>query len=80
MPSSKAIKKNLKVFFGPFWAQGVRCMVGLQVVLLGAPTSIASTMVLGPHHAAVTHVGDSSERSAPAGAHGSARVHRKVLV
>jgi hypothetical protein len=32
-----------------------------QVVLLGAPTSIASTMVIGPHHAAVTHAGDSSE-------------------
>jgi hypothetical protein len=24
MPSSKAIKKYLKVFFGPFWGQGVR--------------------------------------------------------
>jgi hypothetical protein len=23
MPSSKAIKKDLKFFFGPFWAQGV---------------------------------------------------------
>jgi hypothetical protein len=34
---------------------------GLQVVLLGAPASLASTMVIGPHHAAVTHVGDSSE-------------------
>jgi hypothetical protein len=30
--------------------------------MLGAPTSLASIMVvLGPHHAAVTHVGDSSE-------------------
>ena len=29
--------------------------------MLGAPTSFASIMVIGPHHAAVTHVGDSSE-------------------
>jgi hypothetical protein len=36
-------------------------MVGLQVVLLSAPTSFASIMVIGPHHAAVIHVGDSSE-------------------
>jgi hypothetical protein len=35
--------------------------VVLQVVLLSAPTSLASTMVIGPHHTAVTHVGDSSE-------------------
>jgi hypothetical protein len=26
----------------------------LQVVLLGAPASLASIMVIGPHHAAVT--------------------------
>jgi hypothetical protein len=38
-----------------------RCMASLQVVLLGAPTSLASTMVVGPHHAAVTHVGSCSE-------------------
>jgi hypothetical protein len=36
-------------------------MVGLQVVVLGAPTSLASIMMIGPHHAAVMHVGDSSE-------------------
>jgi hypothetical protein len=36
-------------------------MVSLQVVMLGAPTSLASIMVIGPHHAAVTHVGGSSE-------------------
>jgi hypothetical protein len=37
-------------------------MVDLQIVLLGAPsTSLASIMVVGPHHAAVTHVGSSSE-------------------
>jgi hypothetical protein len=36
-------------------------MVSLQVVMLSAPTSLASIMVIGPHHAAVTHVGDSSE-------------------
>jgi hypothetical protein len=33
-----------------------------QVVLLGAaPASLASIMVIGPHHAAVTYVGGSSE-------------------
>jgi hypothetical protein len=36
-------------------------MVGLQIALLGAPTSLASIMVIVLHHAAVTHVGDSSE-------------------
>jgi hypothetical protein len=37
-------------------------MVNLQVVMLSAPTSLASIiMVIGPHHAAVTHVGGSSE-------------------
>jgi hypothetical protein len=37
-------------------------MVSLQIALLGAPTSLASTVVVaGPHHAAVTHVGDSPE-------------------
>jgi hypothetical protein len=45
-------------------------MVGLQVVMLGAPTSLASIMVVGPHHgAAVIHVGGSSG-CGPAGAHG----------
>jgi hypothetical protein len=36
-------------------------MVNLQVVMLSAPTSLASIMVIGPHHAAVTHAGGSSE-------------------
>jgi hypothetical protein len=36
-------------------------MEGLQIVLLGAPTSLASIMVIGPHHATATHVGGSSE-------------------
>jgi hypothetical protein len=36
-------------------------MVSFQIMLLGAPTSLASIMVIGPHHAAVTHVGCSSE-------------------
>jgi hypothetical protein len=36
-------------------------VAGLQVVLLGVPTSLASTMAIVPHHAAVTHVGDSPE-------------------
>jgi hypothetical protein len=36
-------------------------MVSLQNAMLGAPTSLASIMVIGPHHAAVTHVGNSSE-------------------
>jgi hypothetical protein len=29
--------------------------------MFGAPTSLASTMAIGPHHAAVIHVGDSTE-------------------
>jgi hypothetical protein len=36
-------------------------MVNLQVVMLGAPTSLAGIMMIGPHHAAVTHAGGSSE-------------------
>jgi hypothetical protein len=36
-------------------------MVDLQVVMLGAPTSLASIMVIVPHHTAVTHVEGSSE-------------------
>jgi hypothetical protein len=36
-------------------------MVNLQIAMMGARTSLASTMVIGPHHAAVTHVGESSE-------------------
>jgi hypothetical protein len=48
-------------------------MVNLQVVMLGAPTSLAGIMMAGLHHAAVIHVGDRSEV-------GSARVHKKVLV
>jgi hypothetical protein len=30
-------------------------MLGLRVVLLGAPTSLAGIMVIDPHHAAATH-------------------------
>jgi hypothetical protein len=36
-------------------------MVGLQVVMLGAPTSLTRIIMAGPHHAAVIHAGDSSE-------------------
>jgi hypothetical protein len=36
-------------------------MLGLWIALLGAPTSLASIMVIGPHHAAVAHVRGSSE-------------------
>jgi hypothetical protein len=36
-------------------------MVSLHIVLLSAPTSLAGIMVIGSHHAAVTHVGESSE-------------------
>ena len=36
-------------------------MVNLQIVMLSAPTSLAGIMVIGPHHAAVTHVGGSSD-------------------
>jgi hypothetical protein len=58
-----------------------RCIVGLQVVMLSAPTSLSGIMVIGPHHAAVTHVGDSSEVGQREHmVRGSARVHKKVLV
>jgi hypothetical protein len=36
-------------------------MMSLQIAFLGAPTSLASIMVIGPHYAAVTHARDSSE-------------------
>ena len=36
-------------------------MANLRFVLLSATTFLASIMVIGPHHAAVTHVVDSSE-------------------
>jgi hypothetical protein len=55
-------------------------MASLQVVMLGAPTSLASTTVIGPHHAAVTHVGGSSEVGQREHMFRSARVHREVLV
>jgi hypothetical protein len=55
-------------------------MVNLQVVMLSAPTSLASIMVIGPHHATVTHVGDSSKVGQREHMAGSARVHKKVLV
>jgi hypothetical protein len=45
-------------------------MVSLQVVMLSAPASLASIMVVGPHHAAVTHAGGSSSE-APKWASGS---------
>jgi hypothetical protein len=38
-------------------------MLGLRVVLLGAPTSLASIMVIGPHHAAATYVGEAPKRA-----------------
>jgi hypothetical protein len=38
-------------------------MPGLRIVLLGAPTSLASTKVVGPHHAAVTYAGGTPKRA-----------------
>jgi hypothetical protein len=40
-------------------------MLDLRVVLLGAPTSLASTMVIGPqpHHAAATYAGEAPKRA-----------------
>jgi hypothetical protein len=56
-------------------------MVDLKVVvLLGAPTSLASNVVIGPHYAAVTHVGDSSEVGQREHIHGSAGYSQKVMV
>jgi hypothetical protein len=37
-------------------------MMDLRVVLLSAPTSFAGIMVIGLHHAAVTHVGGVPKR------------------
>jgi len=54
-------------------------MVNLQIVMLSAPTSLASIMVIGPHHAAVTHVGGSSEVGQREHMVRQ-RVHKKVLV
>jgi hypothetical protein len=50
-------------------------MVNLRFVLLSAPASLAGIMVIGPHHAAVTHAGDSSEVGQREHIRGSARVH-----
>jgi hypothetical protein len=62
-----------------------RCMVGLQVVLLGAPTSLASIMVIAgpPHHALPSHtpeVAPAEVGQREAQMVRSAGVHRKVLV
>jgi hypothetical protein len=60
--------------------------------MLSAPTSLASIIASGPHHAAGTHVGGSSEVTAAKWASGSTwffgkagkgsgfRVHKKVPV
>ena len=61
-PHGSHLSRNLRTFLARLIVPATnRCMVSLQVVMLGAPTSLASIMVVGPHHAAVTHVGDSSE-------------------
>jgi hypothetical protein len=38
-------------------------MLNLRIALLGAPTSLASIMVVGPHHAAAAHVGMAPKRA-----------------
>jgi hypothetical protein len=40
-----------------------RCMVGLRIELLSASTSLASIMLVGPHHAAVTYVEEAPKRA-----------------
>jgi hypothetical protein len=61
-PHGSHLSRNLRTFLARLVAPATnRCMVSLQIVMLGAPTSLAGIMVIGPHHAAVTHVGDSSE-------------------
>jgi hypothetical protein len=57
-------------------------MVSLQVVLMGASASLARIMVVGPHHAAVTHthVGGSSEVRQREHIRGSAGDSQEVLV
>jgi hypothetical protein len=53
--------------------------------MLGAPPThfsrqLAGIMVIGPHHAAVTHVGGSSEVGQREHMVRQARVHKEVLV
>jgi hypothetical protein len=54
-------------------------MASLQIALLGAPTSLASIMVIGPHHAAVKYVGGGSE-SGQREHMVRQDIHREVLV
>ncbi len=61
-PRDSHLSRNLRTFLARLIVPATnRCMVNLQIVMLSAPTSLASIMVIGPHHAAVTHAGDSSE-------------------
>ena len=61
-PHGSHLSRNLRTFLARLIVPATnRCMVNLQIVMLSAPTSLASIMVIGPHHSAVTHVGDSSE-------------------
>jgi hypothetical protein len=50
-------------FSSHFVAATNSCTMGLQIALLGAPTSLASTMVIGPHYAAATYVGGAPKRA-----------------
>jgi hypothetical protein len=47
------------------WAleAAIRCMLGLRIALLSALASLTSIMVIGPHHAAATYVGEPPERA-----------------
>ena len=61
-PHGSHLSRHLRTFLARLIVPATnRCMVSLQIVMLSAPTSLASIMVIGPHHAAVTHVGGSSE-------------------
>jgi hypothetical protein len=61
-PHGSHLSRNLRTFLARLIVPATnRCMGSLQIVMLSAPTSLASIMVVGPHHTAVTHVGDSSE-------------------
>jgi hypothetical protein len=52
-PHGSHLSRNLRTFLARLTVPATsRCMVYLQSVRLSAPTSLASIMVIGPHHAA----------------------------
>jgi hypothetical protein len=51
-PHGPHLSSNLRTFLARLIVPATnRCMVSLQIVMLSAPTSLASNVVIGPHHA-----------------------------